>query len=198
MADKLKSTSNGGILGSMTWPILYLAAILAANYTATWFIPLPVFGLVAVGTLIFGVTFTARDHVHRQGRLRVYLMILISALAAAGLSALGAVPARIILASVTAIILAEAADTEVYQRLLARRWLVRVAGSNLVSIPLDSTLFNLIAFLGVFALPMLIAIIWGEIVTKFLTGAIIAFIRSDEKDSTLLHPQVHSARRSTH
>ena len=81
---------------------------------------------------------------------------------------------RIILASFVAIVLSEAADTEVYQRLLHRSWLQRVAGSNLVSIPLDSLLFNLIAFWGVFAPSMLVAIIFGEIVTKFTTGGLAA------------------------
>ncbi|MBD2424775.1 hypothetical protein [Phormidium sp. FACHB-1136] len=36
-----KSLINGAI---------YVLATLAANYTATWFIPLPIFGQVAVGT----------------------------------------------------------------------------------------------------------------------------------------------------
>ena len=47
---------------------IYILAVLAANYTATWFIPLPIFGMVSVGTLIFGITFTQRDRVHRYGR----------------------------------------------------------------------------------------------------------------------------------
>ena len=49
---------------------IYIVAVLAANYTATWFIPLPIFGMVSVGTLIFGVTFTQRDRVHRPDRRR--------------------------------------------------------------------------------------------------------------------------------
>ena len=55
------------------------------------------------------------------------------------------VPWRIILASFIAIILSETADTEIYQKLLQRSWFQRVLGSNLVSIPLDSLLFNIIA-----------------------------------------------------
>jgi hypothetical protein len=53
---------------------LYIAAVLAANYTATWFIPLPIFGMLSVGTLIFGITFTQRDRVHRYGRKAVKLV----------------------------------------------------------------------------------------------------------------------------
>lgn len=161
----------------MIWSIIYIAAVLSANYTAIWFIPLPVFGRVAFGTILFGATFTARDYVHHMGRRYVYVMIAVSAVASVALSATGPVSWRIIAASVTAIILAETTDTEVYQRLLKRRWLVRVAGSNAISIPMDSTLFNGIAFAGVFALPLLAAIIFGEIVVKTLVGAVVALWR---------------------
>jgi uncharacterized PurR-regulated membrane protein YhhQ (DUF165 family) len=162
----------------MQWSIIYVAAVLTANYTATWFFPLPVFGLVATGTILFGATFTARDYVHRLGRTKVYTMITIAALASACLSALGPVSWRIVAASVVAILLSETADTEVYQRLLGQRWLVRVTGSNLVSIPLDTALFNALAFAGVFTGPVLGAIVVGEVVVKFVVGGIVALWRS--------------------
>lgn len=162
----------------MIWSIIYLTAVLSANYTAIWFIPLPAFGLVAFGTILFGATFTARDYVHGLGRRYVYTMIAVAALASAVLSLTGPVDWRIVAASVTAIILAEAADTELFEALRARRWLVRVAGSNAVSIPLDSVLFNGIAFAGVFALPMLAAIVVGEIVVKFAAGGVVALWRA--------------------
>ncbi len=157
---------------------IYVAAVLVANYTATWFIPLPLFGMVSVGTMVFGITFTQRDRVHRYGRGPVYFMILAAAIGMVLESFFLGVEWRIILASFIAIVLSEAADTEVYQKLLHRSWIQRVAGSNLVSIPLDSVLFNLIAFLGVFKPSMLVAIIFGEIVVKFTTGAIAAFWRA--------------------
>lgn len=158
--------------------VIYIVAVLAANYTATWFIPLPVFGMVSVGTLIFGITFTQRDRVHRYGRKPVYGMIGIAALGMVLESLFLGVEWRIILASFIAIVLSETADTEVYHRLLHRSWLQRVTGSNLISIPLDSLLFNLIAFAGVFAPGMLVAIIFGEIVAKFTTGALAALWRA--------------------
>lgn len=157
---------------------IYIFAVLAANYTATWFIPLPVFGLVSVGTLIFGITFTQRDRVHRFGRRRVYLMIFIAALGMVFESLFLGVEWRIIAASFIAIVMSETADTEIYQLLLPRPWLQRVIGSNLISIPLDSLLFNLIAFAGVFEPGMLTAIVFGEIVAKFATGSIAALWRS--------------------
>jgi len=157
--------------------LIYILAVLIANYTATWFIPLPVFGMVSVGTLVFGVTFTQRDRVHRFGRRPVYLMIFGAAVGMVLESLFLEVSWRIITASFIAIILSETADTEVYHRLLKRPWMQRVIGSNLVSIPLDSLLFNVIAFAGVFAPAMLTAIIFGEIVAKFATGALAALWR---------------------
>jgi queuosine precursor transporter len=156
----------------------YILAVLVANYTATWFIPLPVFGMMSVGTLVFGVTFTQRDRVHRFGRRRVYLMIFIAAVGMVLESLFLGVDWRIITASFIAIVLSETVDTEVYQTLLQRPWMQRVIGSNLVSIPLDSILFNLIAFAGVFKPGMLTAIIFGEIVAKFATGAVAALWRN--------------------
>ncbi len=165
--------------------IIYIAAVLVANYTATWFIPLPIFGMVSVGTLVFGITFTQRDRVHRYGRKAVYLMIFIAAVGMVFESLFLDVPWRIITASFIAIILSETADTEVYHRLLRRPWMQRVIGSNLVSIPLDSVLFNVIAFAGVFEPGMLVAIIFGEIVAKFATGVVAALWRSRDDNLPL-------------
>jgi uncharacterized PurR-regulated membrane protein YhhQ (DUF165 family) len=160
--------------------LIYMIAVWVANYTATWFFPLPIFGLVSVGTLVFGVTFTQRDRVHRYGRKAVYLMILIAAVGMVVESLFLGVEWRIIAASFTAIVLSETADTEVYQKLLHRSWLQRVTGSNMVSIPTDSVLFNVMAFAGVFEAPMLISIIFGEIVVKFATGGLAALWRAPE------------------
>jgi uncharacterized PurR-regulated membrane protein YhhQ (DUF165 family) len=169
--------NEGEFMGSA---IIYVSAVLLANLTATWFVPLPIFGQVAVGTFVFGFTFTQRDRMHARGRKFVYTVIGISALLSVALSALGQVPPRIILASVVAILLAETVDTEIYQRLLAKSWWHRVLTSNAVSIPLDSLFFNLVAFLGVFEWRLLVSIIFGEIVVKFLVGAVSAIWRGKE------------------
>ena len=157
--------------------LIYVLATLGANYTAAWFIPLPIFGQVAVGTFIFGITFTQRDKLHGAGRQWVYLTIAIAALANVIMSAVLAVPLRIILASFLAIVLAESADTEIYQKLLRYPWLVRVAGSNAVSIPLDTLLFSLVAFGGVLTTGSMISLLFGETVTKYAIGIIVALWR---------------------
>ena len=167
--------------------LIYIIAVLVANYTATWFIPLPIFGMVSVGTLVFGITFTQRDRVHHFGRKPVYAMILMAALGMVLESLFLGVEWRIIAASFIAIVLSETTDTEIYQKLLHRSWIQRVTGSNLVSIPLDSLLFNLIAFAGVFGPAMLVAIIFGEIVSKFATGALAALWRAPAGNGH--HPQ---------
>ncbi|MDA0673443.1 MAG: VUT family protein [Cyanobacteria bacterium] len=153
---------------------IYILATLGANYTATWFIPFPIFGQVAVGTFIFGITFTQRDRLHSAGRRWVYGTIAAAALANVLMSALLTVPGRIIVASFLAIVLAETADTEVYQRLLRYPWLVRVTGSNAVSVPLDTVLFSLVAFAGVLPAWEIASLVFGEVITKYAIGAIAA------------------------
>lgn len=162
--------------------LIYVAAVLAANATATLFVPLPVFGLVSVGTIFFGLTFTQRDRVHRAGRRVVYAMIAATAALAAVQSAWLGVPWRIVAASVLAILLAEAADTEVYHRLRRRGWYAGVAGSNAVSIPLDSLIFSVAAFGGVFSVATIAAIVWGDVVAKAAVGSLAALWRGRTSD----------------
>ncbi len=159
----------------MIYALVYIAATLAANYTATWFIHFPFFGQVSVATFIFGITFTARDRVHSKlGRKNVYVMIVIAAVLNLIVTVLGGVEWRIVTASLIAIVLAETADTEIYQHFINNTWGMRVLKSNSVSIPLDSLLFNLIAFAGVFSNLEIGSIIFGEIVFKGLVSAITA------------------------
>lgn len=159
------------------WFGVYVVCVLLANYTAETFIQLPFFGLLAVGTLIFGVTFTARDYVHHAGKKIVYTMIFTAAVLSVLMSIYLGVPLRIVAASFIAIVLAETADTEIYQRYISDSWMVRVFKSNLVSIPLDTILFTAIAFLGVFPTYDLAQIIFADIVYKSLIGVAVATFR---------------------
>jgi queuosine precursor transporter len=161
--------------------LIYILAVLGANYTATWFIDLPIIGSVAaVGTFIFGVTFTQRDRLHRYGRPAVYVTIALAAIANVILCAVLNIPARIILASFVAIILSETADTEIYQRLLSKPWMVRVSGSNAVSVPLDTMIFYAIAFLGDLPPHQMISLVLGEIVIKYAIGALTALYKGKQ------------------
>ena len=162
--------------------------------------------LVSVGTLVFGITFTQRDRMHVRGRPFVYKVILLSAVlnlimltslryiwgsvvlelferngwewfheATAMLMENGW---RVFLASFLAIVIAEAMDTEIFHHYRDRSWLARVARSNAVSIPIDSVIFNLIAFAGSSFFPALVLakVILGEIVAKFAVGILYAAI----------------------
>jgi uncharacterized PurR-regulated membrane protein YhhQ (DUF165 family) len=99
---------------------------------------------------------------------------------------LGGVEWRIVAASLIAIVLAETADTEIYQHFIDNTWGMRVLKSNSVSIPLDSLLFNIIAFAGVFSNAEVASIIFGEIVFKGIVSAVTAlrpvlYFRSSSK-----------------
>lgn len=165
--------------------LVYVSATLLANFTLDSFLPLGGFFLLNVGTLFFGLTFTQRDRVHRFGRRAVYQMIFVAAAANVLLAASLGTPLRYVAVSFFTIVLSETADTEVYQRLLHRRWLVRVAGSNAVSAPLDTVLFTLLAFWGEpFATPAwMTQVIVTDVVVKYGSGflaalGMIALLRS--------------------
>ncbi|MFA5256781.1 MAG: VUT family protein [Opitutales bacterium] len=189
----------------MNAALIYILAVLLGNLTATAFIPFPVFGQVAVGTLIFGVTFTQRDRMHSVGGRRfVYKIIALTALLtlalllsaaygwgmpladwftargqdwlAGSMSSLAQSGPRVFVASFLAIVIAEAADTEIYHRLRNRSWAVRVLNSNAASVPLDSVLFNVVAFAGIFSPMLLVQIIFGEVVIKYSISAIYALV----------------------
>lgn len=161
--------------------------------------------LVSLGTLVFGLTFTQRDRLHVRGRRFVYSVIGLAAVInfvmlvslryvwgtplvevlesrewmwlAEGMAMLNENGWRVFVASFLAIVIAESADTEVFQYYRDRTWWGRVMRSNAVSIPLDSILFNLIAFAGSgFFPPVVLAkVICGEIVAKFVVGLLWAF-----------------------
>ena len=99
-------------------------------------------------TFFFGITFTQRDRVHKFGRRNVYAMILVAAVANVLAAVSLGTPMRYVVVGFIAILVSETVDTEIYQRLLHRPWLVRVASSNAVSAPVDSALFTILAFAG--------------------------------------------------
>jgi uncharacterized integral membrane protein (TIGR00697 family) len=101
-------------------------------------------------------------------------MIAVAAVANVIMSYALDVPLRFILASFLAIMLAETADTEVYQRFIKRRWILRVAASNAISIPLDSTVFTVIAFAGTFTIATMAEIIAADILAKLVIGFLAA------------------------
>ncbi len=161
------------MLGAMA---VYVSCTLLANYTFDSFLPVGGFFLLNVGTLFFGVTFTQRDRVHGFGRRAVYAMILAAAVANVALSSQLGTPLRYVAVSFLSIVLSETADTEIYQRLIHRRWITRVASSNAVSAPMDTLIFTFLAFLGQdFATPRwFVQVIATDIVVKYASSMIAA------------------------
>lgn len=161
------------MLGAM---LVFTACTLLANYTLDSFVPVGDFFLVNVGTLFFGITFTQRDRVHRFGRRAVYAMIFGAAVANVLLAASLGTPLRYVAVSFLSIVLAETADTEIYQRLLRRRWLTRVAASNAVSAPLDTVIFTVLAFWGEdFATrAWMTQVIVTDVLVKYASGIVAA------------------------
>ncbi len=153
---------------------VYIVCTLLANFTFDSFLALPVYGQLSVGTLFFGVTFTQRDRVHGFGKTRAYQMITVAACANLALSAYLGIPLRFLLAGFLAILVSETADTEVYGRLMQRRWLTRVLTSNAFSIPLDSVTFTAIAFAGTLSVATMGEIVFADILAKTVVGFLAA------------------------
>lgn len=159
--------------------LVYVVCTILANYTLDAFIPLGLGEFAAkinVGTLFFGIIFTQRDRIHAFGRRYAYLTIALAAFANVAIALRLDTPLRFVIVSFVAIVVSELTDTEVYQRVIKRRWFTRVAVSNAFSVPVDSFIFTVFAFWGeAFATPTwMTEVILTDIVIKFLIGLIVA------------------------
>jgi uncharacterized integral membrane protein (TIGR00697 family) len=170
----------------------YIAAQILADITSLKIVS--IFGMsVDAGTLIYPLTFTIRDLVHKvAGRRAARIIILAAAVINLGMAGLfwivsqlpydpsagpqpdwNAVLApvwRIVIASILAEIFSELADTEIYHLWVTRitssyQWL-RVLVSNAVSVPLDSLIFVWAAFGGVLPTPVVWEIFGANILLK--------------------------------
>jgi queuosine precursor transporter len=164
--------------------LTYVVCTVLANYTLDSFIPVPLkipalefTGQINVGTLFFGMIFTQRDRIHQFGRKYAYLAIGLAVIANVLAALYLHTPWRYIAVGFLALSLSELTDTQVYQRFIESSWWTRVATSNAVSIPIDSTVFTVLAFLGeTFATPAwMIQVIVTDIIVKLIIGFIVAF-----------------------
>ena len=148
--------------------------------------------------IIYCLTFTWRDMVHKRLGARVARLLIVLAaivnlvmagyfylviqfppeaewLAMGGQQAweliFGLVP-RIVVASIVAEVVSELVDTEIYEYWVQKRahWpqWSRVAVSNFISIPIDSALFVAVAWGGVLPLSVLFTIFVSNIATKLV------------------------------
>ncbi|MCK5646348.1 MAG: queuosine precursor transporter [Anaerolineales bacterium] len=170
----------------------YIAAQMLADITSLKIVS--IFGMsVDAGTLIYPLTFTIRDLVHKvAGRRAARIIILTAAVINLGMAGLfwivsqlpydpsagpqpdwNAVLApvwRIVIASILAEIFSELADTEIYHlwvtRITSRYQWLRVLVSNAVSVPMDSLIFVWAAFGGVLPTPVVWEIFGANILLK--------------------------------
>lgn len=158
------------------WILAYVGAVLLANIFLDHFIPLPLFGLLSIGTLFFAAVFTLRDHLHRYGLGTVATGIGLALLVNIGYGLYFGIEPRFLMASFLSILVSELADTAAFQRLMHWRWRHRVLASNAISVPLDSVLFTVLAFWGSMSLFDMGQIIYADIISKFLIAALLAWL----------------------
>ena len=180
------ATRNASSISFTLITIAYVAIVAVSNLLVDKFIDLGAFGLLSAGTITFGITFTIRDLAHQAsvraglGRRPVFLMIGIAALVNVAVAMATNTPARFLVASFLAILISEGIDTEIYHRLRTRSWLVRVLSSNAVSVPLDSSIFTIVAFFGVegYDAITMLQIVQADLIFKFLVGTVLALIKT--------------------
>ena len=172
--------------------VAYIAAQMMADIASLKILNIAGFS-VDGGTLVYALTFTLRDMVHKTAGIKTARVLVIAGavinLVMAGMfwlisilppdmsvgpqEAFNAVLApvwRIVTASIISEVISELIDTEVYQIWVnkhgpKRQWL-RVLTSNSVSIPLDSILFSWIAFGGILPSPVVWSIVLSNIIIK--------------------------------
>ena len=153
---------------------------------------------LAGGILLVPFSFTIRDLMHKlvgfQNAKRIVwatafvnlavaaLMVVLDMLPAAvdgvdeSWHALMGTSWRIIIASFLAQVLADLSDTYSFEwltnKLKGKKIWLRVIVSNLISCPIDSILFTLIAFLGVLPMPVMINSIISSAIVKFIISLI--------------------------
>lgn len=174
---------------------LYVSFQIVANVLSTKIALLPILNwAIDGGTIIYPLSFTLRDFVHKTlgkkiSRQIVILAGLVNLLAFLLFWVIGKIPAdpswayqeaynsillpvgRIVLASIVAQIISELVDTEIFSLVYQKFSDIKaVLASNTVALVVDSVIFSFIAFAG--NLPMSVV---GQII---LTNIIIKLIMS--------------------
>ncbi|MDD4271906.1 MAG: queuosine precursor transporter [Patescibacteria group bacterium] len=178
---------------------LYVASQIFANILSTKITVLPIINLaVDGGTIIYPLTFTLRDLVHKTWGKHNARQVVIIAACLNGLMfilfwLIGKMPAdpawqlqeayeqillpvgRIIMASIIAQVISELIDTEIFSVIYKKiNDLAAVFISNFVSLLVDSIIFGLIAFLGQLPLATVLEIILANILVKLIISFLSA------------------------
>jgi uncharacterized PurR-regulated membrane protein YhhQ (DUF165 family) len=144
------------------WGFLYLFSILLGNAFVIWFGIVTIAGLTfPAGVVWIGLTFSFRDFVQRYwGDWATWIWMIAASVITLFFNL------DIALASMTAFFVSESLDWFIF-KILKRPFVSRVVWSNLISCPVDSLIFVLMAF-G----PIWPAIV-GQAIIKYLSGLIV-------------------------
>lgn len=150
------------------------------------------------GTLLYPLTFTLRDLIHKKSDKKtalhiVYIGVVMNLLMFIVFFIVSKLPAdmlvgeqkefgqvlvgswRIVLASIVAMFISEVVDSEIYQwyaEKFKKYHFMRVLTSNFISVPLDSIIVTLIAFYGVMPNSVLISITLVNIAIKYIIALV--------------------------
>lgn len=174
---------------------MYVAAQVSANVMSTKIVLLPWVALsVDGGTIIYPITFTLRDFVHKTwGKKNARQLVIVAAalnLTIAGLFwVVGKLPAdptwpfqqayeqiltpigRIVIASIIAQVVSELIDTEVFSVVYKKlNDVVAAFTSNFVGLVVDSIVFSAIAFIGALPFSTVVSIIIANILIKLVVS----------------------------
>ncbi|RJR31207.1 VUT family protein [Candidatus Parcubacteria bacterium] len=188
-----KNKINIGILSCS----VYVAAQLIANVLSVKIVLLPLVNLaVDGGTIIYPVTFTLRDFVHKtwgkkNARQVVVIAGLLNLVMVFFFWLVGKLPSdpswanqeayriillpvfRIVIASIAAQILSELVDTEIFSVIYKKvSDTLAVLVSNFVSLLVDSFIFSFAAFWGDLPLVTVLQIMIANILIKFIISII--------------------------
>ena len=179
--------------GLLSFSIIYVVIGMLSNISSLRIIE--VLGIsMDAGTLLYPLTFTLRDLIHKKSDKKtslhvVYIGVVMNLLMFLVFFIVSKLPAditvgeqkefgqvlvgswRIIIASIVAMFIAEIADSQIYQWYadkFKKYQFMRVLTSNFISVPLDSIIVTLIAFYGVMPTSVLVSITIVNIAIKYI------------------------------
>jgi queuosine precursor transporter len=177
----------------LSFSIIYVVIGMLSNISSLRIVQILGISMDA-GTLLYPLTFTLRDLIHKKSDKKtaihiVYIGVVMNLLMFIVFFIVSKLPAdmlvgeqkefgqvlvgswRIIIASIVAMFIAEIADSQIYQWYadkFKKYQFMRVLTSNFISVPLDSAIVTLIAFYGVMPNSVLVSITIVNIAIKYI------------------------------
>lgn len=177
----------------LSFSIIYVVIGMLSNISSLRIVQILGISMDA-GTLLYPLTFTLRDLIHKKSDKKtaihiVYIGVVMNLLMFIVFFIVSKLPAdmlvgdqkefgqvlvaswRIIIASTVAMFLAEIVDSNIYQWYtdkFKKYQFMRIITSNFISVPLDSIIVTLISFYGVMPNSVLISITLVNIAIKYI------------------------------